>query len=79
MGNIGRMSYKKHKPISVEKMLKDRYEKHHTICQKLREIYQLTDNPLIKYKCRMAISMAKSMNDKLKKYRKQFDGMSISS
>lgn len=63
------MSYKKVEPISKKKMLRKRYEGHNTICQKLREIYQLTDNPLILYKCRVGMSMAKKMHNKLKEYK----------
>lgn len=63
------MSYKKVEPISEKKMLKQRYKNHNTICQRLREIYQLTDDEEIKFKCREAMSMAKSMHERLKWYK----------
>jgi len=65
------MGYKKVEPISEEKMLKQRYLGHNTICQKLREIYILTDNEDIKLKCRIAMAMAKRMHNKLKEYREK--------
>lgn len=63
------MSYKKAEPISEIKMLKQRYTGHNTICQYLRDIYMTTDNEDIKLKCRIAMSMAKSMHERLKKYK----------
>jgi len=64
------MPYKRHEPISEHDMLKTRYVGHHTICQILREIYIETGDESIKWKCRIAMSMAKSMHEKLKKYKK---------
>jgi hypothetical protein len=69
------MSYKRHEPISVEAMLKGRYNGHHTICQMLRDIYQMTDDEEIQLKCRIAMSMAKSMHERLKKYKKSTEGI----
>jgi len=63
------MPYKKHDPIPVREMDKSRYEGHNSICQKLRDIYHMTDNPEIKYECRIAMAMAKSMHRRLKKYK----------
>lgn len=68
------MPYKRHEPISEEKMLRERWEGHHTICQFLRDIYTMTNNPEIKMKCRVAMNMAKSMHKKLKKYKKETGG-----
>ena len=67
------MSYKKRKPVPERDMLKSRYAGHHTICETLREIYQSTNNEDIKLKCRLAMSMAKSMHERLKKYKKEAD------
>jgi hypothetical protein len=50
-------------------MLKKRYQGHHTICEVLREIYMETKNDDIKLKCRVAMTMAKSMHEKLKQYK----------
>ena len=63
------MPYKRHKPVSVDTMLNTRYENHHSICQTLREIYMETDPRKIKYKARLAMAMAKSMQKKLKAYK----------
>jgi hypothetical protein len=67
------MSIRKHKPVSIAKIEKSRYKGHHTICQFLRDIYSLTDNEEIKLKCRIGLSMTKSMHERLKKYRKIMD------
>jgi hypothetical protein len=67
------MSYKRREPVSEKEMLKDRYEGHHTVCQTLRDIYALTENEDIKYKCRLAMAMCKAMHKRLKKYKKMFD------
>jgi hypothetical protein len=56
-------------------MKKQRYKGHHTICQTLRDIYALTDNEEIKLKTRIAMSMAKSMHNKLKQYKKEKDAL----
>lgn len=40
----------------------------------MRDIYAMTDNEEIKIKCRIGMSMAKSMHERLKKYRKIMDG-----
>jgi hypothetical protein len=53
----------KHKPVSRETMnwISPKY----SICQTLREIYHKTEDDEIKYKCRIAVSMAKAMSKKL--------------
>ena len=63
------MPYKKVEPISHAKMMRQRYSGHHTICQQLRDIYQISDNKEIKDKCRLAMAMAKKMHEKLKAYK----------
>lgn len=65
------MSHKRVEPVSEGMMLCDKYPNYHTICQTLRDIYVLTDNEDIKYKCRLAMAMAKKMQDKLKEYREK--------
>lgn len=69
------MSYKRRKPVPEKEMDKSRYEGHHTVCQTLRDIYHLTDDEEIKYKCRLGMSMTKAMHKKLKKYKKMFDDL----
>ncbi len=56
-------------PVGEGEMLNSRYKGHYSICQKLREIYQKTNDPEIKMVCRICVSMAKSMQNKLKYYR----------
>jgi DNA topoisomerase VI subunit B len=55
--------------VSEEMMDKVRYEGHNSVCQYLRNIYHLTDNTEIKFKCRVAMSMTKKMHEKLKEYK----------
>ena len=63
------MPYESIEPVPKKKMERRRYAGHKTICQKLREIYQLTEDEEIQFKCREAMAMAKRMQAKLKKYR----------
>lgn len=50
----------------------------YTVCEVLREIWQETENATVKLKTRIAMTMAKKMNDKLmeynKKWQEQWDG-----
>jgi len=64
------VSYKRHEPIDLREMKKTRWDGHHSICQMLRDIYNISDNEDVKYKSRIAMSMAKSMHERLKKYKK---------
>jgi hypothetical protein len=63
------MPYKHHEPVDLAEMDKHRYDGHHSICQQLRDIYHMTDNEPIRQKARVAMSMAKAMHERLKKYR----------
>ena len=63
------MPYKRREPVAESVMENTRYEGHHTICQTLRDMYHMTDNADIKLKCRLAMAMAKAMQDKLKWYK----------
>lgn len=63
------MPYKHHEPIDISEMDRTRYDGHHSICQTLRDIYHLTDDESIRLKARVAMSMAKSMHNRLKKYK----------
>ena len=71
------MGMRKHKPVSIKKIENPKHKGHHTICQFLRDIYKLTGNEEIKMKCRVGMSMAKSMHERLKVYRKISDGKII--
>ena len=44
-----------------------------TICEVLRQIYWETRNPDIKLKARIAVTMAKKMQRKLKEYNQDWD------
>jgi hypothetical protein len=66
------MPYKRVEPVSEKIMLDETYNGHFSICQKLREIYLLTDNEDIRLNCRIAMAMAKSMQNKLKFYRETY-------
>lgn len=66
------MPYKKHTPVSERMMDRRIYEGEHTICQTIRDMYHLTDNEEIRLKCRLAMSMAKSMCEKLMQYRDKY-------
>lgn len=68
------MPYPHHEPIDIKEMDRARYDGHHSICQFLRDIYHLADNgetnkEEIRLKARVAMSMAKSMLNKLKEYK----------
>lgn len=65
------MPYETVEPVSVAVMRKKRYHGHNTVCEKLREIYMLTDNEEIKMKCRIAMAMTKKMHQRLKEYREE--------
>lgn len=67
------MPYKRHEPIAIEEMNRKDYEGHHSICQTLRDIYHSTEDEGIRLKARLAMSMAKAMLNKLKKYKAQED------
>jgi hypothetical protein len=63
------MPYKRVDPVPVSMMVNNEYLGHFSICQKLRDIYQMTENEEIKLNCRIAMAMAKNMQKKLKKYK----------
>jgi len=57
-------------PVSEDQMWwRERYAGYPTICMTLRSIYNITEDPEIKLKCRLAMAMAKAMNDKLQWYK----------
>jgi len=63
------MPYRRHEPVSESEMARDRYHGHHTICEKLREMYYRTDDPQMKLDIRLCVAFAKSMNKKLQYYK----------
>jgi len=67
------MPYNHHEPCPISEMDRSRYENHHSICQFLRDIYNMIedngDSQEIKLKLRVCVSMAKSMNKKLQEYK----------
>jgi len=67
------MAYPKHKPVPERKMHRNSTEGHDTICQYLRDIYNMTNNSEIKMKCRIGMAMTKAMHEKLKEYKKNAD------
>lgn len=63
------MPHPRVEPVSEGVMLNNKAWGHHTICQTLREIFQMSDNEEIKYKCRLAMAMAKKMQNRLLEYK----------
>lgn len=64
------MPLRKHNPVNHEQMLWA--SPNFSICQVLREIYHSTEDEEIRYKCRLAVSMAKSMTARLELYKKDW-------
>jgi hypothetical protein len=67
--------YKRRDPVSESEMDRTRWEGHHTICQTIRDMYHMTDDPYIRLKLRLAMAMAKAMNDKLQYYKHKEEGI----
>ena len=75
------MPYQRCEPVPEAYMRQNRYLGHFTICEKLREIWRMTDPSStedivlkdkykdIQFKCREAVAQAKKMHYKLKSYR----------
>ena len=63
------MPYPRRSPVPESEMDRGRYHGHHTICQTLRDMYQLMDNEELKLMCRLCMAYAKAMNEKLQYYR----------
>jgi len=71
------MPYKRRNPVPEAEMDGKRWEGHHTICQFLRDIYHMTNDPNIKMKARIGVSMAKAMNKKLQWYKAKEQGLDV--
>lgn len=69
------MPYPRREPVPESEMDRTRYEGHHSVCQQLRDIYHMTDNPDIRLKLRLAMAMTKAMNDKLQYYKHKEQGI----
>ena len=65
------MPYKRRYPVPVEEMDKHRYDGHHSICQTLRDLYHMTEDEEIRVKLRLAMAMAKAMNEQLQYYKRE--------
>lgn len=61
----------KHEPCKLSLVYKKWPE--YTICEVLRQIFRSTENDDIRIKARIAITMAKKMDRKLRKYKKNWD------
>jgi len=65
------MSYPKIDPVDERRMRRQKYKGHNTICQELRDIYVMSTDETVRFKCRMAMAMAKKMHERLKYYKQQ--------
>lgn len=82
MGVPIREVYPRSEPIDERAMDKHRYDGHHTICQNLRDMYHMVDSlrgkpsdemiDEIRVRCRIGMTMAKKMQNKLKWYREWY-------
>jgi hypothetical protein len=54
------------KPYPADRM--DKEYPWYTVCEVIRQIYHKVDDPEVKLKCRIAISMTKAMDAKLLEY-----------
>lgn len=61
--------HRPHDPVPVEQMKRRGNANQNSICQRLRIIYELTDDDEIKLQCRVATAMAKAMVFKLNEYK----------
>jgi len=60
-------------PVSRREMRTTKFVGNSTICQTLRDIYAITKRKRIKTKCRIAMAMAKAMDNKLQEYKMIMD------
>lgn len=61
----------KHEPCDILQMQKINNE--NTICETLRQAYHMTEDDNIRLKLRIAVTMAKRMDRKLRKYKANWD------
>lgn len=67
------MPHPRKQPVPVHEMEETRYLGHHTICEKLREIYRATEDQEIRLNCRIGMAMAKAMLEKLHEYKNKYE------
>lgn len=60
------MPLRKHRAVSVAEM--NWWSPKETLCQLFREIYHKSADADVKFKCRVGVSMAKSVTHKLEEY-----------
>lgn len=65
------MSYRKVEPWPHKRMMNPRYKGHHSICAKLKDLYQECDDPAIREELAICVTMAKKMHERLKYYKKK--------
>ena len=56
-------------PVPEKQMEREGNNDTNSICQVLRQIYELSDDSMVKLKCRVATAMAKAMLEKLQEYK----------
>ncbi len=66
------MPYPRHKPAPEEAMDRTVFEGENTLCQTIRDMYHMTEDPEIRLKLRVALTMSKSMCRKLMEYRDKY-------
>ena len=59
------MPYKRRNPVPESEMELTRWQGHHSICQMIRDCYHLTENEELRLKLRVAMAMAKAMNNRI--------------
>lgn len=65
------MTVHEHRPVP-EFIMYEVYPEY-TVCQVLRDTYQMTEDPTIKMNLRVAVGMVKAMDKKLREYKKDWD------
>ena len=55
-------------PVSTRQMDRHFYDGYNTICQVLRDIYHMTDDEKIRMELRVAMAMAKKMEDHIREH-----------
>ena len=71
------MPYKRVEPLPESMMNRTRYLGHHSICEKIREIWRIAKengDEETQFKCREAAAMAKKMHERLKSYKDYREG-----
>jgi hypothetical protein len=56
-------------PVPIRQMERHFYDGFNTICQVLRDIYHMTDDENIRLELRVAMAMAKKMENHIREYK----------